>query len=112
MLKLKPPRPYFPPKPRRLPERKHMTIALGMTSIGGFVLATDSQETFGPFKTDQRKIISTQVRRYGYSAACAVAGAGHAAYIEAFSRHLLDVFNAEKFGVDEWRDRLELELRA
>jgi len=38
------PRP-FRPKPRQLPQRKRMTIAVGVLARTGVVIAADSQET-------------------------------------------------------------------
>src|SRR5256885_9651317 len=96
-LTTKPPQPLaFPPKPRRLPERKRMTIALGIIASNGIVLAADTEETMGVAgysKTDQTKILgyfsADNQRPLG---ACFISGAGDAGYIEALSQTLGRVF--------------------
>lgn len=101
MLTPKPPRPHpFLPKPRRLPERKRMTIAVGILASDGVVVAADSQETVqGYWKGNQGKVwwggqYSDLTKTKGRSAGvCAVAGAGmRAGYIDALMQKFLRVF--------------------
>ena len=116
MLTPKPPRP-FPAKPRRLPERKHMTIALGLIARDGIVFAADTQETTpGYWKHDQGKIWECgrallETSRGG-GAFCLVAGAGHAAHVDGISRALIHRFNAEPYLSDpaQVQPALALEL--
>src|SRR5579864_1057389 len=95
-----PPRPKpFPPKPRRLPERKRMTIAVGILAADGVVIAADSQETVQNYwKGNQGKVwwsayYGDSEKRNGRSAGvCAVACAGRAGYCDALTSRVIDVF--------------------
>src|SRR5437660_1618792 len=89
---------YSRPRPRRLPERKRMTIALGVICGDGLVISADTEETDGWLKTNQSKItVSQNIHLVTYekgggrakvpetAATCAVAGAGNAGYIDALT---------------------------
>src|SRR5437763_7400088 len=98
MLAPKPLAPFFsPPKPapRRLPERKRMTIALGLLAKNGLVLAADTQETYGNgWKVSQAKIIpglSANASKHGRNH-IAVAGAGSGDYIDSLARKFINAF--------------------
>lgn len=96
MLIPKPPRPQpFPPKPLpgRLPERKRMTIALGILAPDGVVIAADTQESWGYFggaKIRGHKIHSRIVQ--GQYRSFAATGAGSAGYLESLNQELDDNF--------------------
>ncbi len=93
----KPPHPYTPPKPRRLPERKRMTIALGLLASDGLVIAADRQETHGNLiKLDQSKLHATATLTHldGRAAhkenrAFVVAGSGDGHHIDAVGLDIL-----------------------
>jgi 20S proteasome alpha/beta subunit len=59
MLMPKPPRP-FQPKPRRLPERKRMTLIAALPYQDGVVIAADSLEAVGDYKVGVDKIRPVQ----------------------------------------------------
>lgn len=89
MLTPKPPRP-FPPKPRRLPERKPVTIALGILCRDGAVLASDSQETtHGYWKRRQTKVAHITIGAK-QDLSLVVAGAGRAGYVDAIVEELIE----------------------
>src|SRR5438552_17699196 len=95
MLSAQPPVKYCsPPKPRRLPARKQMTIALGILAKDGVVLAADTQETFsGVFKVDQAKILATVLGTSTKNdGVFGVSGAGSGGHIDAISQELCDSF--------------------
>src|SRR5262245_43720160 len=88
----KPPRPLIPPKPRRLPERKRMTIALGILASDGLVIAAATQETYsGVFKINQGKMLGTRLGPLddplGY---VTVTGAGTAGHLDAINQDICD----------------------
>src|SRR5262245_18839972 len=86
--KLPVPRP-FQPIPRPLPQRKRMTIAVGVLAKNGLALAADSEETWGSAaKTAQMKIrLAHRMDLEGFHFAYVV-GAGHGVYIDAFAQKL------------------------
>lgn len=89
-----PPYPRIPRAvPRRWPERKRMTIAIGILCQDGIVIAADTEEVAGYMKSVQSKIMtildSARTRPRGI---CAIAGAGHAGYIDALTEEIGDVF--------------------
>lgn len=53
--------PVFDRKPRRLPERKPMTIAIGFRFNKGFLVCSDSMYTIGTMKTTGKKIFRATV---------------------------------------------------
>jgi hypothetical protein len=73
-----------------------MTIALGVLSKDGVVLAADTEENSGAFKTLQSKIFSaiyTNGREPVFShSACGISGAGSAAHIDLLSEEWMNVF--------------------
>ena len=56
------------PKPQRLPERKRMTICIGIVASDGVVIAADREESSGDFKNDTGKILHTFRGRENLSA--------------------------------------------
>jgi 20S proteasome alpha/beta subunit len=89
------PKPPFPrPNPARLPQRKRMTIALGLRANDGIVLCADSQKTIsGYIKTYDGK-----VDLHGYRdprVIVAIAGAGTEDYIDTAQLMLLNDFDDE-----------------
>ena len=75
----KPPRPLLP-KPRRLLQGKHMTIALGILATDGIVLAADTEMSWGNArKTEGAKIAVVE------QAGIAIAGAGDVGLMDALS---------------------------
>lgn len=85
----------FKPKPGRLPERKRMTIVLGIIATDGIVLAADREEQHPGFmKVSQSKMRVHQVagKRSG---TCLIAGAGNSAtHIDAQMEAVLEAFTA------------------
>src|SRR2546428_6976952 len=92
---LKPPRSFISPKPRRLPERKRMTIALGILAKDGVVLAADTQETYaGIFKVDQSKITAVlNGTPKAPRGAFVVSGAGTAGHLDSIQQDLCEAFS-------------------
>src|ERR1051326_7385632 len=89
----KPPRLFIPPKPRWLPVRKRMTIALGILASDGIVVASDTQETY----SDLRKVRQTKILAVVNepNAGLLVTGAGSGPQIDALSQILCDRFSRE-----------------
>jgi hypothetical protein len=70
----------FSPKPKvRLPERRHMTIAIGFRCMDGLVVCADTQETIADIKTDTQKIRSFH---YTDKFAVVMVGAGSSDYVD------------------------------
>src|SRR5687767_11420830 len=95
MLASPPPKPRPQPIPRRLPQRKRMTIALGMLVADAVVIAADTQEGTGyagGTKASGRKIF-TQVDPTEQRAFSAT-GAGDADYLDTLSQDLAGEFVA------------------
>lgn len=88
-----------------------MTIAVGLLSIGGYVLAADTQETAGPFKTDQRKIATWPLPETCAAGkahrACPIAGAGYAGYIDRASQDLIRLFGSKRTTSKNWSAQVE-----
>src|SRR5579883_1591102 len=73
------------PKQRR---RTRMTVALGLLAAhGGLVIAADREQTDGPMKSEQGKIMGTLVRNRG---SLAVSGAGNGPYIDSLSSQIIE----------------------
>ena len=88
----------FQPKPRQLPKRKAVTIAIGLIVSDAVILAADSQETARNFmKTDVGKIMglayTSQTDGMG---AIGIAGAGHPGYIDTFGDQLRGLFDGSR----------------
>jgi hypothetical protein len=85
----------------RLPERKRMTIALGLLARNGLVLAADTEETYGYFKLNRGKIgivlsVTQDVPGELRYRQCAIAGSGDGHNIEAVSDKLRScIYNGE-----------------
>lgn len=91
------PRQTFPPKPRRIPERKRMTIALGILASDGVVVAADSQETVqGYWKRREGKIAAISTRE----GSVLVSGAGRAGYADSLGQAILELF----LDAPDWSD--------
>src|SRR5438067_3513959 len=88
--------PQFPPKPRRLPEGKRMTIALGILASDGIVVAADREEQIPDFmKVSQSKIRVMSIASKSHSGSCVVTGAGDGTHIDALTDSLLQAFTAQ-----------------
>lgn len=80
-------RPPVPPKPRRLPGRKTVTIAAGFVCNEGIVIAADSQETIPGYTKDLSKAKVKTVLCHvgdivqGPILTCIYVGSGHSDYI-------------------------------
>jgi len=96
------PKPPFPfvaqprllfPKPRRLPERKRVTIAAGFPCKAGLVLCADTQETIsGYVKTDTDKIRILSSQQYNI----VFTGAGDSDLIETTIDEMANAIHTEK----------------
>jgi hypothetical protein len=87
MLKVKPP--TLPAKPGRLPERKLVTIALGILASDGVVVAADTQETVqGYWKRKEGKIAVAETGE----GSVLVSSAGRAGYADALTQTILKEF--------------------
>ncbi len=97
----KPPRPYITPTPRRLPQGKRMTIALGILANDGVIIAADTQETVGYSKLNQGKVAAFGHRRPdGHWRQCLFSGAGPAVYIDACRDQFMKAFASEQSNAD------------
>src|SRR5262245_4417462 len=87
MLSAPPPSPRISRQPRRqIPQRKRMTIALGILAKDGVAIAADTQESVGAYKVAARKIFSRPDPNR--DRAFAVTGAGNAGYLESLGQGL------------------------
>src|SRR5438046_2919326 len=91
-------------KVRRLPERKRMTIAVGLDALGGIVMAADTLE-LGYLKTSSSKFHIAARSDHG---AIAISGAGTAGYLDAIAQEIQKVFHG--MGMSTSLDDLETEL--
>lgn len=90
----------FHPKPERLPERKQMTIAIGITAQDGIVIAADSQESTGDYMKGAKGKISCFYSQDGKEGtfggdsvdSLVVSGAGDSGYVRALGDELGKVF--------------------
>lgn len=93
--RLKPP-PRLQPRPKRLGERRRTTIALGILTPDGLVIAADAQETAGYFKGFALKVHSamtkTNIRSTVASAVC-ITGAGSGVYLDAITDEIIRGFH-------------------
>jgi hypothetical protein len=91
------PKPHFSPKPKRLPKRKRMTIAIGVRANDGLVIGADSEESTGFLKNTQQKLMPFYMgMQLGSNPAppsgiCVFTGAGDGGYIDAITEELIDV---------------------
>lgn len=113
MIPLKlPVRRHWPPHrpPRQLPKARRMSIAIGMLVGDGLVMASDTQEIGGPFKSDVHKTDLLDVWPKGRDRAntYAIAGAGHSGFVEKITRKLRAALNdksLDREGVTEAIER-------
>lgn len=85
-------------KPIRPPERKHVTIAIGMIADNGIVVAADTQETTPQWmKTSQSKILVAHLgTQQGPKRLCLISGAGQAGYLDAAYLRMAETFLANR----------------
>src|SRR5262245_25283485 len=86
----------FASKPRRLPERNRMTIAIGFVCTDVVVLTADRQEMRGIHKVEVHKILMRKSHQAGL--AFSVAGAGDGELIKQFVDELADALSASPSG--------------
>jgi hypothetical protein len=96
--------PLKPPSTReRLPERKQMTIAIGLLANDGLVVAADAEESTGDYMKGTKGKIACFYSQEGEDPAtfqgrcvstCAIAGAGNSGYVQALSDQFGGVFLA------------------
>src|SRR5438132_4917979 len=97
------PKPFPPrPKPKRLPQARRMTIAIGLLAQDGVILAADTEESIPDYlKRHQGKIMTTEVSIttdsigtvIDYSkGVMAISGAGDADYLDSISQDMCSVF--------------------
>src|SRR5690349_12394434 len=91
---ISPPKPRPHPKPKqRLSKRNKVTIALGILSAGGMVVAADRQETAGITKSNQGKVSAAWKLGRG----CIVlSGAGDGPHIDALMQEFRDWFTSSE----------------
>src|SRR5882724_9735501 len=89
-----PPPKYLLRNPKLLPVpwRRRMTIAIGLVTSGGAVIAADREESDGTLKTDQGKIEAVWKAGTG---CLAVSGAGNGPYLDSLSASLMDWFRSD-----------------
>ncbi len=92
------PKPY--PIQERLPERKQMTIAIGVMAHEGLVVAADSQESTGDYMKGTKGKIQCfycpegepDTFRGRCISSCVIAGAGDSGYVQALTGRMGGVF--------------------
>jgi len=91
------PKPHlcFRSKSERLPDRKHMTLAMGIVAQDGIVVAADREEGDGYVKNDRGKI-ACLLRGLQPAGRIAVSGAGHGPPLDEVSGILTNVFCEDK----------------
>ena len=81
--------------PWRPPERKAVTICIGVLATDGIVIAADAEESDTYFTRSQQKILTWHTTQMGGTglgpapAACIIAGAGCGGFVDSFSHLLL-----------------------
>jgi 20S proteasome alpha/beta subunit len=88
------PKPRTAPKLKRLPDRKRMTIAIGLLTTEGLVIAADRQETVGVQKLNQGKITGHWKREPWGSVA--VSGSGDAFNLDVAMAKVREWFSQSK----------------
>jgi len=79
----------------RLPQRKQMTIAIGMMAQDGLVVAADTQESTGDYmKGAKGKMACFYVHDGDWADSCIVAGAGDSGHVHALIEELGQTFQA------------------
>jgi len=74
-----------------------MTIAIGLLATDGVILAADSQETLGSFKSDESKfLIANQGLKTEKAGAIAITGAGDSGYLDSINQELCTAFLSKK----------------
>jgi 20S proteasome alpha/beta subunit len=105
----------FRPKPRQLPHRKRMTIAVGVLSNdNSLVIASDCQETVqGYWKRTEVKVRASSAKRRGRDTGVrlAIAGAGRAGYADALEQHVSEAFSKAEGNVPKALDAMYVTLR-
>lgn len=110
MIPLPRPRPLpFGAKPKRLPERKRMTIAIGLMAKNGLVLAADTQESMGSFKMDEPKILIANKGQSGSnSGAIAVSGAGWGGHLDSINQEICGIFlKRSRWTIDQFETAIK-----
>src|SRR5258708_11268684 len=104
MLMLKPlpfprPRPFVPPKAKRLPRGKRVTIAAGFVCEDGLLLCADSQEVISGYTKNE----VDKVRMWKDQGLCiAITGAGDTELIE-YAGKLIETAITDEYSPKEWR---------
>jgi hypothetical protein len=84
-------------KPKRLPRRKRMTIAIGIKARDGLVVGADSEESTGFLKSSQQKLMPLYLGMQVGSnpspptGVCVFTGAGDGGYIDAITEDLMEI---------------------
>jgi len=91
----------LPSKPHeRLPQRKQMTIAIGLLGRDGIVMAADTQESTGDYmKGEKRKVAAfafTESHPDYPVGVCVISGAGDSGYVRALTMKLGMTFGKNK----------------
>ena len=98
----------FPkPVPKRLPERKRMTIALGILGHQCLVVGADTQETYGYEKYPHGKIMSAWRGAPNPLGAICITGAGNAAAIDMAAQEIIKHFQQFTGTMDEFEEWLK-----
>src|SRR5271165_3308515 len=79
----------------RLPERKQMTIALGLLASDGAVIAADTEESTGDYMKGVRgKMACYFAHDDEWAESCVVTGAGNSGYVRALMEELGQTYQA------------------
>jgi 20S proteasome alpha/beta subunit len=87
--------PVLPPPKPRIPERRQVTVAIGLMADDGLVIAADSEQTGGDFlKTPGAKVFASSVEPVdgGPVKAFAVTGSGDVGYLGSVTQSLTRAF--------------------
>ena len=73
-----------------------MTIALGILTKGGVVVAADTEINCGIVKSSEGKVGFVDVVRGGQKSAMAITGAGSVAYLDHIREHFMSAFGSDE----------------
>jgi hypothetical protein len=87
-------KPFYSPKPKRLPEAKRMTIAAGFRCSGGVVFGADTEESFGDMRLRVHKIpVLSDIPGKSTTVITGACDNGHA--MDAFVERIFDAMIAK-----------------
>jgi hypothetical protein len=100
------------PTPKRLPERKAVTIVIGLLAEDGIVVAADTQETIGSMKIDESKVlVANKGTKRQKAGALIVSGAGDGGYLDTINQEICDCFLSNKWDKKSFTNSIKRQLK-